>query len=83
MKYYCSLIGEETVMSHESKPVRKSRREFLKGAAVVGGAATLAVVAKGGVAGTQADTKKVKSAPESKGYHETPHIRAYYKTARV
>jgi hypothetical protein len=40
-------------------------------------------VATEGIAGTQADTKKVKSAPESKGYHETPHIRAYYKTARV
>lgn len=69
-------------MSRRSKPVKRSRREFLKGAAVVGGAAAVAVVAKGGAADVQ-DAQKVAVAPaKAKGYHVTPHIRAYYETAR-
>jgi nitrous oxide reductase len=72
---------EESVMS--KKLLEKGRREFLKGAAVVGGAATLAVVARGGAAAVQEDAKDVAQAPEaSKGYHETPHIRTYYELAR-
>lgn len=69
-------------MSKKSKPVTRSRREFLRGAAVVGGAATLAVVAKAGAASVQGEAKETVAAPASKGYHETPHIRAYYETAR-
>ena len=69
-------------MSKKTKPVKSSRRQFLKGAAVVGGAATLAVVARGGAAEVQS-TNEVAAAPEkSKGYHVTPHIRAYYETLR-
>ena len=69
-------------MSKKTKLVKSSRRQFLKGAAVVGGAATLAVVAKGGAAEVQ-DTNEVAAAPEkSKGYHVTPHIRAYYEKLR-
>ncbi len=69
-------------MSKKAKPLKSSRREFLRGAAVVGGAATLAVVARGGAAEVQS-TNEVAAAPEkSKGYHVTPHIRAYYEKLR-
>ena len=65
------------------KVLEKGRREFLKGAAVVGGAASLAVVARGGAAAVREDVKEAAPAPEaSKGYHETPHIRTYYDLAR-
>ncbi|MFQ6024084.1 MAG: twin-arginine translocation signal domain-containing protein [Acidiferrobacterales bacterium] len=70
-------------MSKKREPVKRSRREFLKGAAVVGGAATLAVVAKGGAADVQDANKAVTTPEKSKGYHETPHIRAYYEKARA
>ena len=50
-------------MSKKTKPVKSSRRQFLKGAAVVGGAATLAVVARGGAAEVQS-TNEVAAAPE-------------------
>lgn len=68
-------------MRKKSKRVQEGRREFLKGVAVVGGAATLATISKSAAA--RVETKEVGSAPkQSKGYHETPHIRAYYETAR-
>ncbi len=70
-------------MSKKPKAVKRSRREFLKGAAVVGGAATLAIAAQGGAAEVQDATKGVTSPEKSKGYHETPHIRAYYEKARL
>ena len=70
-------------MSKKPKAVKRSRREFLKGVAVVGGAASLAVVAQGGAASVQ-DAKQVATTPgKAKGYHVTPHIRAYYEKARV
>jgi nitrous oxide reductase len=70
-------------MSRKAKPAKASRREFLKGAAVISGAATLAVVARGGSAATQ-DAGAVPGAPEkARGYHETPHVRQYYDKARI
>ncbi|MFQ5936848.1 MAG: twin-arginine translocation signal domain-containing protein [Acidiferrobacterales bacterium] len=69
-------------MSRKSKPARKSRREFLKGAAVVGSAATLAAVAGGGAASVQEAKEVVKTSDKSKGYHVTPHIRTYYDLAK-
>lgn len=67
-------------MSKKSKTV-SSRREFLKGAAVMGGAATLAVVAKGAAASAPEETP-VTTPERPKGYHVTPHIRQYYDKAR-
>lgn len=68
-------------MSKKSKAVRSSRREFLKGAAVMSGAATLAVVAKGAAA--KAPEEAPVTTPERpKGYHVTPHIQQYYDKAR-
>jgi nitrous oxide reductase len=71
-------------MSRKPKSLKSSRREFLKGAAVVSGAATLAVVAGGSAAKVDVpETKPTDAAPAgSKGYHVTPHIRTYYDLAR-
>lgn len=69
-------------MSRRPKAVKSSRREFLKGAAVVGGAATLAVVAKGAVAKAPSPAEPVATPEAPKGYHVTPHIEQYYEKAR-
>ncbi len=69
-------------MRSKAKPTRTSRREFLKGAAVMGSAATLAVVARGGEAAQQ-EAEQPVAAPDKQGYRETPHIRQYYDKARM
>ena len=57
------------------------RRAFLKRAAVAGGAAT---VAGAGAVADMAPEPARGAAPEqgSKGYRMTPHIEAYYRSAR-
>ena len=59
------------------------RRAFLKRAAVAGGAATVAV-AGGAAVADMAPESAGGAAPEesSKGYRMTPHIEAYYRSAR-
>lgn len=60
---------------------RESRRNALKGMAVLGGAA--AVTASTTVsAATTAPDKVESEAPKSLGYHQTEHIRQYYRLAR-
>lgn len=63
--------------------VATGRRAFLKRAAVAGGAATVAVAGAGAVA-DMAPEPAHEAAPEqgSKGYRVTPHIEAYYRSAR-
>lgn len=59
---------------------RDSRRNALKGMAVLGGAAALSSATS-----ASADTAhlvKQEKAPESLGYRETDHIREYYRRAR-
>jgi nitrous oxide reductase len=66
------------------KRTNEKRREFLKGALVGGGAAVVAV-ASGGALAAPVDAKQTASAqPEAQpqGYHVTPHILEYYKTAQ-
>lgn len=69
-------------MSHKTQS--SGRRRFLKTAALAGGAATVAVAGGAAVAGTSEPTAETSAAPaaESKGYHVTPHIEAYYRLAR-
>ena len=63
-----------------------NRRIFLKGAAAVGGAAALTAVSATGL--VDADTEK-QPAPDatnktaSKGYHETQHIKDFYRSLRT
>ena len=67
----------------ESK-TQSGRRRFLKTAALAGGAATVAAAGGAAVAGsTQSEPALARDeAPDSKGYHLTPHIEAYYRLAR-
>lgn len=58
------------------------RRTFLKNVAAAGGAAA-ALTVTGKVAATDAVSQPADSKPREKGYHETRHIKTYYKTARI
>jgi len=63
-----------------AKTVTRTRRDFFKGIAVLGGAATVAAVS--GQAASE--PAPARSAPEadSKRYRVTPHVAEYYKKAR-
>ena len=61
------------------------RRMFLKGFAVAGGAAAITAVSATGL--VDPDTKAQAAAgtaekPASKGYHETQHIKDFYRVLR-
>ena len=63
------------------------RRMFLKGAAVAGGAAALTAVSATGLVEPAAEAipGAVPAGADktaSKGYHETQHIKDYYRTLR-
>jgi len=61
------------------------RRMFLKGAAVAGGTAALTAVSATGLVNQDTEEKQAPDATEksaSKGYHETPHIKDYYRILR-
>ena len=61
------------------------RREFLKRAAVIGGAVTVTAAA-GTAAATGTDgsvtASAAQTAPASRGYRMTDHIERYYRLAR-
>ena len=67
-----------------TSPEPHGRREFLKRAAVTGGAVTVAAAAGAAAAGTgePATVSVVDTAPESRGYRMTDHIERYYRLAR-
>ena len=68
-------------MSIKDQGAKMSRRGFLKGAAVVSGAAAASALSTGAAAEVTPKTEAAQ--PEkSKGYHETAHIREYYAKAR-
>jgi hypothetical protein len=56
-----------------------TRRAFLKGVMLGGGAAAVAL-ATGQVSAQTPETPAAVEPPEHKGYRLTPHIRDYYKT---
>ena len=62
-----------------------NRRIFLKGAAAAGGAAAITAVSASGLADAeteQVDTPDGADNKASKGYHETRHIKDYYRILR-
>ena len=73
-------------MIKEKTRFTADRRMFLKGAAAAGGAAALTAASAAGL--VDADTEQ-KPAPDvvdktaSKGYHETQHIKDYYRALRT
>ena len=61
------------------------RRMFLKGAAIAGGAAALTAVSATGLVAADAENERLPDATDktaSKGYHETQHIKDYYRSLR-
>ncbi|HSS65108.1 MAG TPA: twin-arginine translocation signal domain-containing protein [Gammaproteobacteria bacterium] len=69
-------------MSERTKTPRRDRRAFIKGVAVAGGA--VAVAGGSAVADVSAEKPEAAKAKAdgSKGYHETDHIREYYRLAQ-
>lgn len=64
------------------KRTSNKRREFLKGVVIGSGAAAVAI-ASGGVAAAPEKKEIAPAQPKagSQGYHVTPHVAEYYKTA--
>lgn len=63
-------------MRQDDGTVRTERRRFL-GMATAGAAGAAAAVV--GLPEAKAD---VPAAPKAQGYHETPHVKTYYASAR-
>jgi hypothetical protein len=72
----------ETKMSRKSPTSANDRRAFLKTLAAAGGAAA-AVTMTGQSASASTETDASSVVAKQKGYQETPHIRTYYRTARL
>jgi hypothetical protein len=68
-------------MSRKSSSYTADRRTFLKKLAAAGGA-TAAVAVSGRAAVASPVQDKASGPARDKGYHETPHIRSYYRSAR-
>ncbi len=71
-------------MSEKTKTPRSDRRAFIKGVAVAGGATAVAVAGGSAVADVSAEKAQASKAKAegAKGYHETEHIRKYYRLAQ-
>lgn len=57
------------------------RREFLKQVALGSGAVAVAAVSGGALAAAETEAPAAAPPVKPKGYHETDHIREYYRTA--
>ena len=57
------------------------RRNFLKGAVAAGGVAAISVISASKLHDDKGEPpEREQDIQESRGYHETDHIRAYYRT---
>jgi hypothetical protein len=68
-------------MNHSNYVDRESRRNALKGMALLSGAAVM-TTANTSSAGVATDHEIKSEPPPSLGYRETDHIREYYRRAR-
>jgi len=69
-------------MSRKTRSYTEDRRTFLKTMAVAG-SATAAAVLTGRAVAASPEQNLSPEAADNRGYHETPHIRTYYRTARL
>ena len=69
-------------MSRKSSSYTADRRTFLKKLAAAGGA-TAAVAMSGRAAVASPEQGSTPEPAREEGYHETPHIRSYYRSARL
>ncbi len=68
-------------MTRQSRKYTEERRTFLKKLAAAGGATAAVAMSNQAVASPDADL--ASESTEQRGYHETPHIRNYYRTAKL
>ena len=68
-------------MKHSNFVDRESRRNALKGIAVLSGAAVAGAAGTSASADVRPNETKA-DAPKSLGYRETDHVREYYRRAR-
>ena len=69
-------------MTRQSRTYTEERRTFLKKLAAAGGAgAAVAMTSRSAFASP--DQEPAPAATKQRGYHETPHIRDYYRTAKL
>jgi hypothetical protein len=66
----------------KDKTVNPTRRSFLRAAGGAGALGALAAVAAESTAAPVPAAPAVAASAEPAGYHETEHIRQYYRTAR-
>ncbi len=60
----------------------EARRDFLKGVVAAGGSAVLLTSITQTAQAEHGDAGTPDSSVDSRGYQETPHVRAYYASAR-
>ena len=60
----------------------EARRDFLKGVVAAGGSAVLMTPITQTAHAARGDAGTPDSTVDSRGYQETPHVRAYYASAR-
>lgn len=68
-------------MTRKSHTQTEERRTFLKKLAAAGGAT--AAIAVSGQAAASPEPAPASEPTSNRGYHETPHIRHYYRTAKL
>lgn len=66
---------------HLDKDAVTSRRDFMRNMLVSGSAAAIAALASGARAAETPSAETPQPEAERPGYHVTPHILEYYKTA--
>jgi len=75
---------EKTMKQNQAGPAT-DRRRFLKGVAAAGGATALTAFSVSRLVAADSDGPDTQKHTEnaSRGYHETEHIREYYRTLRT
>lgn len=69
-------------MGKANSEPRHGRRDFLKGAVALGGAATVVSVASGAIGDAERSSLPAAAQPEKpQGYRVTEHVRTYYEKA--
>ncbi len=66
----------------KTKAINPTRRSFLRAAGGAGALGALAAVAAETAAAPEVAAPAAAAPAEPSGYHETEHIRQYYRTAR-
>jgi hypothetical protein len=75
-------MGRDSMKTYTSPQPNPARRRFLIAAKGIGVLSAIAVLVGKGAADEQATVADPVTAPPGGGYHETEHIRKYYRSMR-